>query len=153
MALKQSRNDMISTKPTTNKFYKYAGNIVKIKKISRSKNKIFLENLIDKETIVIPYEQSEILITRLYTVGEVAKIVERRPDTLRKYERRNLIPSAEKFGEKYTGYSNWRYYDQSAVYEMVEFFNQRVQGRPVTKKSNTVENKIHTLEQKVKLHK
>jgi len=144
---------MISAKPTTNKFYKYAGNIVKIKKISRNKNKIYLENLIDKETIVIPYEQSEILITRLYTVGEVAKIVERRPDTLRKYERRNLIPSAEKFGEKYIGYSNWRYYDQSAVYEMVEFFNQRVQGRPVTKKGNTVENKIHTLEQKVKLHK
>ena len=112
-----------------------------------------MENLLDKQTIVIPYEQSEILITRLYTVGEVAKIVERRPDTLRKYERRNLIPSAEKFGEKYTGYSNWRYYDQSAVYEMVEFFNQRVQGRPVTNKKNTVENKIHTLEQKVKLHK
>jgi hypothetical protein len=144
---------MIQKKPIVNKFYKYAGNIVKIKKISKAKNKIYLENLIDKETITIPYEQSEILIVRLYTVGEVAKIVERRPDTLRKYERRNLIPSAEKFGDEYTGYSNWRYYDEGAVYEMVEFFNQRVQGRPILSKKNTVENKIQLLSEKVKLHK
>ena len=144
---------MISKKPTVNKFYKYAGNIVKVKKISKAKNKIYLESLIDKKIIDIPYEQSEILITRLYTVGEVAKIVERRPDTLRKYERKNLIPSAKKFGDQYTGYSNWRYYDESAVYEMVEFFNQRVQGRPVLNNRNMVDSKIQLLEQKVKLHK
>lgn len=142
---------MISKKPLVNKFYRYAGNIVKIKKISKSRNKIYLENLLDKQIIDIPFEQCEILITRLYTVGEVAKIVERRPDTLRKYERKNLIPSASKFGDKYQGYSNWRYYDESAVYEMIEFFNQRVQGRPITQSG--VGDKIKLIEQKVKLHK
>lgn len=144
---------MISKKPTVNKFYKYAGNIVKIKKIVKAKNKIYIEQIADKAVIDIPYEQSEILITRLYTVGEVAKIVERRPDTLRKYERKNLIPSASKFGDEYKGYSSWRYYSESEVYEMIEFFNQRVQGRPIVQSSNEVVNKIKLLEQKVKLHK
>ena len=116
---------MISKKPTVNKFYKYAGNIVKIKKIVKAKNKIYIEQIADKAVIDIPYEQSEILITRLYTVGEVAKIVERRPDTLRKYERKNLIPSASKFGDEYKGYSSWRYYSESEVYEMIEFFNEK----------------------------
>ena len=144
---------MISKKPQVNKFYRYAGSIVKIKKISKVKNKIFVERLSDKEIIVIPYEQSEILIVRLYTVGEVAKIVERRPDTLRKYERKNLIPSASKFGDEYKGYSDWRYYDESEIYEMVEFFNQRTQGRPVTQSGDMVGNKIKLIEQKIKLHK
>ena len=144
---------MISKKPIANKFYKYAGSIVKIKKISKLKNKIFIEKLTNKEIITIPYEQSEILIIRLYTVGEVAKIVERRPDTLRKYERKNLIPSASKFGDEYPGYSNWRYYDESAVYEMVEFFNQRTQGRPITQSGIGVSNKIKLLDQKIKLHR
>ena len=144
---------MISKKPLVNKFYRYAGDIVKIKKIAKSKNKIYLENLLTKEIFYIPYEQSEILITRLYTVGEVAKIVERRPDTLRKYERKNLIPSAQKFGDQYVGYSSWRYYDERSVYEMVEFFNQRVQGRPVLNTRDSVSDKVKLLEQKVKLHK
>lgn len=144
---------MISKKPLVNKFYRYAGDIVKIKKIVKGKNKIYLENLLTKEIFDIPYEQSEILITRLYTVGEVAKIVERRPDTLRKYERKNLIPSAQKFGDQYVGYSSWRYYDERSVYEMVEFFNQRVQGRPVLNTRDSVSDKVKLLEQKVKLHK
>jgi len=144
---------MISKKPIANKFYKYAGNIVKIKKISKSRNKIFLENLTDREHIDVPYEQCELLLTRLYTVGEVAKIVGRRPDTLRKYERRNLIPSAKKFGEECVGYTSWRYYDESAVYEMVEFFNQRVQGRPVVKTKSNMQGTLKLLEQKVKLHR
>lgn len=144
---------MISKKPIVNKFYKYAGNIVKIKKISKSRNKIFLENLAGKNCVDIPLEQCELLLTRLYTVGEVAKIVGRRPDTLRKYERKNLIPSANKFGEECIGYTTWRYYDESAVYEMVEFFNQRVQGRPVVNKKSNVQGKIRLLEQKIKLHR
>ena len=77
---------MISKKPIANKFYKYAGSIVKIKKISKLKNKIFIEKLTNKEIITIPYEQSEILIIRLYTVGEVAKIRILCPDDKKTYE-------------------------------------------------------------------
>jgi len=36
---------------------------------------------------------------------------------------------------------------------MVEFFNQRTQGRPITQSSIGVSNKIKLLDQKIKLHR
>lgn len=137
---------MLKNKPITNKFYLYASKIVKIKKIAKRQNKIYVERLDNGEGIEIPYEQSELILYRIYTVGEVAKIVEKRADTIRKYEKKNLIPEASKFGEEYNGYSDWRYYKESDVYEMIEFFNTRIPGRPVAKKHN-----IKKLEQKVQM--
>ncbi len=142
---------MISKKPILNKFYKYADTIVKLKKISKINNKIYAERLDDGEMILIPYEQSDLLLIRLYTVGEVSKIVERRADTLRKYEKKNLIPIPNKFGDKYKSYQNWRYYEESDVYEMIEFFNDRIPGRPVRKNKKDINTSIKTIEEKVKL--
>jgi hypothetical protein len=36
---------------------------------------------------------------------------------------------------------------------MIEFFNQRTQGRPIVQSGSGVSNAIKLLEQKVKLHK
>lgn len=141
---------MITKKPVLNKFYKYSDTIIKIKKISKKLNKISAERLDDGTSIVIPYEQSDILLRRLYTVGEVAKIVEKRTDTLRKYEKRNLIPEPSKFGDRYGGYRTWRYYEESDIYEMIEFFNERVPGRPIKNNKNDLTSKLKSMEQKVK---
>lgn len=142
---------MKNKKPVLNKFYKYADTIVKLKKISKSSNKILAERLDDGTQMVLSYEQSEILLHRIYTVGEVAKIVEKRADTLRKYEKKDLIPKPKKFGEKYKSYANWRYYDESDVYEMIEFFNTRVPGRPVKSNKETVNIAIKTLQYKTRI--
>lgn len=140
---------MLTRKPIVNKFYEYSDTIVKLKKISKNSNRIIAERLDSGDQIVLPYEQSELLLRRIYTVGEVSKIVERRPDTLRKYEKKDLIPSPKKFGDKYRSYVDWRYYTESDVYDMIEFFNNRIPGRPA---QNKIDNKIKTIEQKVKLH-
>lgn len=142
---------MISRKPILNKFYRYADTIVKLKKISKTNNKIHAERLDNGETILIPYQQSDLLLIRLYTVGEVSKIVERRADTLRKYEKKNLIPIPNKFGDRYKSYRDWRYYEESDVYEMIEFFNDRIPGRPIKKDNNNINMAIKTIEEKVKL--
>lgn len=142
---------MLTTKLIQNKFYLYSGVIVKIKRINRPANKVFIQSLKDDKTVLIPYQQNELLLKRIYTVGEVAKIVERRPDTIRKYEKRGLIPSAQKFGDEYIGYSSWRYYSEEAVYEMVEFFGSRNRGRPVLEKAKNLDTKIKNLNSKVKL--
>jgi hypothetical protein len=144
---------LFQNKIITNKFYIYANHFVKVKRINKSTAKITLVNLLDNSIIDIPSESSDLLLRRIYTVGEVAKIVGRQPNTLRKYERKNLITSPKKFGEAYKGYKNWRYYQESDVYDIVEFFNGRVQGRPVNKSRGFVATKIKTLNQKVKLHK
>jgi hypothetical protein len=142
---------MLTAKLIQNKFYLYSGTIVKIKKINKSVNKIYVEKLIDDSRVVIPFQQNELLLKRIYTVGEVAKIVERRPDTIRKYEKRGLIPSAEKFGSEYGAYSSWRYYNEDDVYQMVEFFSSRNPGRPTNDAGISIDNKIKTLNDKVKL--
>ena len=142
---------MLTSKLIQNKFYLYSGTIVKIKKINKSVNKVYLEKIIDDSRVVVPFQQSDILLKRIYTVGEVAKIVERRPDTIRKYEKRGLIPSAEKFGSEYGAYSSWRYYNEDDVYQMVEFFSSRNPGRPTNDATISIDNKIKTLNNKVKL--
>lgn len=144
---------LFQNKIVVNKFYKYAGGFVKVKKISKTKNKILVINLKDSSEITMPYDGSDLLLIRVYTVGEVAKIVGRQPNTLRKYERKNLIASPKKFGDEYNGYKNWRYYEESDVYETVEFFNSRVQGRPIRNNKVSVNTKIKTLNQKVRLHR
>jgi hypothetical protein len=144
---------LFQNRVVSNKFYRYANHLVKIKKISKTSNKITLLNLQDNTIIEIPLKSSDLLLKRIYTVGEVAKIVDRQPNTLRKYEKKNLIASPKKFGDAYKGYKNWRYYDEADVYDIVEFFNGRVQGRPVNKSKGFVMTKIKTINQKVKLHK
>jgi len=137
---------MINNALVTNKFYTYSNYIVKLKKISKRINKIYVQRLDNKEIIEIPFVGHEIILYRIYTVGEVAKIVEKRPDTLRKYEKKFLIPEAKKFGGGCPGYSNWRYYTEEDVYIMVEFFNTRTPGRPVV---NTKKYTIQNLSRKV----
>lgn len=144
---------LFQNRVVTNKFYRYANHFVKVKKVSKASNKISLLNLHDGSIIEIPLKSSDLLLKRIYTVGEVAKIVDRQPNTLRKYEKKNLIPSPKKFGDDYKGYKNWRYYEEADVYGIVEFFGNRVQGRPVNKSQGFVVTKIKTLNQKVKLHK
>lgn len=141
---------MIIPKLIQNKFYLYSGTIVKIKKINRSSNKVYVEKLIDDSKIVIPFQQNELLLNRIYTVGEVAKIVERRPDTIRKYEKKGLIANAQKFGKEYGAYSSWRYYNEEDVYHMVEFFSSRNQGRPANDTDIEINNKIRILKNKIR---
>lgn len=140
---------MVRNSLTTNKFYIYADIIVKLKKISKRQNKLIIERLDNNELIELPYEHHELILYRIYTIGEVSKIVEKRADTIRKYEKKSLVPEAKKFGDSYVGYSNWRYYNEEDVYLMVEFFNTRIPGRPVnkniTKNIKTLKHRINSI--------
>jgi hypothetical protein len=142
---------MITDKIIKNKIYIYAGVLHKVKKIQKLKNRALIQNLSTMEELHVPLEQSEILMQRIYTIGEVSKIVERRPDTIRKYERNGLVPKPLELDVDYPSYRNWRFYTTSDVYEMVEFFMDRSPGRPVKKNENTLVKNIKTLDEKVKM--
>jgi|DEB0MinimDraft_10_1074344.scaffolds.fasta_scaffold29747_4 hypothetical protein len=144
---------MLSNKILTNKFYLYADVLHKVKKIQKKNGKIFLENMKTGEEVVIPSIGADVLLSRMYTIGEVAKIAERRSDTIRKYERSGLIPKPVSFGEDYVSYKNWRFYTYSDVYEILQFFSDRSPGRPAKEKpvSERVDSKINMLNQKVKM--
>jgi len=144
---------MISDKVITNKFYMYAGTLHKVKKVQKKNAKVILSSMKDSQETTIPMAGSDLLLSRVYTIGEVAKIVERRPDTIRKYERSGLIPKPMAVGDEYPSYKNWRFYSHPDVYEIVEFFSDRTPGRPVKKVESTeaVDSRIQHLNQKVKM--
>ena len=143
----------LQTKIILNKFYKYADTIVKVKKITRNLNKVYVTDLTTKQELILPYENAELIMHRIYTIGEVAKIVEKRSDTIRKYEKKGLIPSGKKFSESCESYKNWRYYDREDVYNMVSFFNNRTPGRPVSDKNINVQAKVIRISEKIKIGK
>ena len=143
----------LQTKIVINKFYKYSNTIVKVKKITKNLNKILVTDLTSKQEMVMPYEGAELIMHRIYTIGEVAKIVEKRSDTIRKYEKKGLIPSGKKFSESCESYKNWRYYDREDVYNMVSFFNGRTPGRPVADKNINVQAKVIRISEKIKIGK
>lgn len=140
--------ELLSNKFTVNKLYKFGKKIVKIKKIQKFKNIITAYDVESQELITFPIEGSDLVLHRLYTIGEISKIVERRPDTIRKYEKKGLLPKPEPFDGS-GSYKNWRLYTSSQVYEMVEFFGGRTTGRPPL--DSKVSDKIKNLNQKVKL--
>jgi hypothetical protein len=140
---------LLTDKIIANKIYLYADVLHKVKKIHKSKNKVVLQSMRDSEEISIPLGGADILLSRVYTIGEVAKIVERRSDTIRKYERNGLIPKPVLIGDEYPSYKNWRFYTSPDVYEIVEFFSNRSPGRPT--KKDSVSGRIQNLNQKVKL--
>jgi len=142
---------MITNKIISNKFYKFGDDIVKVVKILKSQNKLVMINLSNMEESNMPLEQADLILHRIYTIGEVSKIVNKRPDTIRKYEKNNLIPQSKKFGDNCLSYKNWRYYDSQDVYDMVSFFSGRTPGRPINNKS--VKQRIISIEQQVRMRR
>ncbi len=134
-----------------NKFYKYSDTVVKVKKIAKNLNKITVIDLTTKKEIIIPYQGAELIMYRIYTIGEIAKIVEKRSDTIRKYEKKGLIPSGKKFDEFCQSYKNWRYYDRDDVYNMVLFFNNRTPGRPIGERNISAQVSVIKISEKIKL--
>lgn len=141
---------MISDKIIENKVYLYSGVLHKVKRVQKKRNNIILLNMSSYEEIDIPFNGSEILLTRVYTIGELSKIIARRPDTIRKYEKSGLIPKPMDISDVYPKHKNWRFYRQSDVYEMVEFFASRVPGRPPKVSASNVPGKLNSLNNKVK---
>lgn len=141
----------LQTTILTNKFYKYSDTVVKVKKIAKNLNKVTVIDLTTKTEINIPFLGAELIMYRIYTIGEVAKIVEKRSDTIRKYEKKGLIPSGKKFNESCQSYKNWRYYDREDVYNMVLFFNNRTPGRPANERNIGAQVQVIKISEKIKL--
>jgi hypothetical protein len=141
--------ELLNNKFIPNKLYKFGNKIVKIKKVQKTKKIIIACDVESGDSILFPTDGADLVLHRLYTIGEISKIVERRPDTIRKYEKRGLLPKPEQIDGS-GSYKNWRLYTASHVYEMVEFFNGRVSGRP-SSSGGKLDTRIKALNQKVKL--
>lgn len=140
---------MLTDKVIVKKIYLYSGVLHKVKRVNKTRKLVTLQDLQTNDLIGIPLGGAEILLSRVYSIGEVARIVERKTDTIRKYERGGLIPKPFCVGDDYPAFKGWRFYTTDDVYEMVEFFANRTPGRP-TKPIPIVDVKINNLNEKIK---
>jgi len=141
---------MITNKTIENKFYLYKKQLVKVKKIHKSSNSVVVKFVLNDSEEVVPLSGSELLLSRLYTIGELSKIINKRSDTIRKYEKNGLLPKPSFVIEDLEScYKNWRFYSESEVYDVVAFFSGRTPGRPTSVKNNNIRNNIVSLRQKV----
>lgn len=147
---------MITNKIIENKFYLFKTKPFKVKKIARSSNLVLLKSILDNTEETIPYTGGELLLKRLYTIGELAKITGKRTDTLRKYEKSGILPKPSFFIDSEDNpYRNWRFYTEDEVYDSVAFFSGRSPGRPPgkiesgLKSGSELKNTISILREKV----
>lgn len=125
---------MITNRIIENKFYLYKTNPYKVKKITRTSNSVILKSILDGSEENIPYTGGELLLKRLYTIGELAKITGKRTDTLRKYEKSDILPKPSFYIDIDSNpYRNWRFYTEEEVYDAISFFSGRNPGRPAKK--------------------
>lgn len=147
---------MITNKIIENKFYLYKTKPFKVKRITRTSNSVLLKCILDGSEETIPYNGGELLLKRLYTIGELAKITGKRTDTLRKYEKSGILAKPSFFIESDENpYRNWRFYTEEEAYDAVSFFSGRTPGRPAKKPESgyasgaDIKNTILKLREKV----
>ena len=137
-------------KVSLNKVYSYGPDLVKVLSIHKKFNKIKIKQLISEDTLEIPLDSAYLFLTRVYTIGEVAKIVQRKPDTIRRYERLGHLSPPKRVGGD-SGLKKWRFYTQDDAADMLSFFSERKPpGRPSKKNitSRELRSRIRDLSQK-----
>ena len=120
-------------KASPNKVYAYGPDLVKVLSIHKKFNRIKIKQLVSEDILEIPLDSAYLFLKRVYTIGEVAKIVQRKPDTIRRYERLGHLSPPKRVGGD-SGLKNWRFYTQEDAADMLLFFSERKPpGRPVNK--------------------
>jgi hypothetical protein len=108
-------------------FYLDNGVVVKAVKYLKRDSKILFRRLDTGLEFIDDYKGSALFRNRVFTIGEVAKMVGRAVGTIRDYERSGLLPTASRF--RYSN-NDCRYYTFDDVRVIESFFNSRKVGRP-----------------------
>lgn len=94
----------------------------------------------------IEYDTAPYYLKPLFKIGEVAKMLNRSTDTIRKYENLQLIDKAKQYLISDNGKTKVRFYTETDVYDLMGFFaNRRSVGRPC--KTNSKINQKDLMQQ------
>jgi len=81
-----------------------------------------------------PFDIAGKVFKPVFRIGEVARMLDRKADTLRKYERAGMIPKIKQYYVGSTDRNKMRVYTKDDIYDLVEFFNRRpAPGKPSAK--------------------
>jgi len=105
-----------------------SGAVCKLIKVDWVHGKVFIYRYDIKSNETLDVEIAPRILTPAWKIGEVAAMLQRSPDTMRKYERAGLIdsPNRHKIGNQ-----NLRIYTLKDINKLITFFENRAPvGRP-----------------------
>ena len=112
-------------KITPNRFYLKNSVLIRVIRINKKMNAVYIHRYDTFADDVMEYDTAHFGLVPIFRIGDVAKMLNRKPDTLRKYEKQGLIPPQRKFSLSEDGKATMRGYTEGDVYDLVEFFADR----------------------------
>jgi len=109
---------------TSNLYKLPSGGLVRILRINEDKGKVIVYDYNIRSNEVFELETAPNFFTPIFRIGEVAKMLGKKPDTLRKYERDGLIRQADRYNLG-KGSKPVRLYTKNDIWNLVEFFMRR----------------------------
>ena len=108
-----------------------SGDVVRVVKINWMRNSVIVHNYHSHSNQVIDYSSAPSLLAPAYRIGEVARMLGKKPATLRKYEQSGLTSEIRRISLGFGADKLTRVYTASNVEELIEFFDRRKPvGRP-----------------------
>lgn len=105
--------------------------MVKILSIKRDRNILVIRRYDSYENDTLPFDIAPRILTPMFDISDVARTVNKKPDTLRKYEREGHIPKARQFELNEAGSYRLRLYSWHDILRLVEALERRrPPGRP-----------------------
>lgn len=110
------------------RFYLLEGDLVKIIYVSKKNNRVIVNNFSKEKNEAIELDTAPNRLTPLFAIGEVGRMLDYAPATLRKYERLGHIPVQKQYD---VGKRKIRLYKQEDIQEIAILLAQRPPvGRP-----------------------
>lgn len=105
-----------------------SGNLARVMGVDESSNRVVIYNYHSRQNEIVEYSLAPHIFDPVFKISEVARMLGKKPDTLRRYERLGKItPAAQvKLGKR----NSMRIYTQDDIEDLAEFFSEQVVGRP-----------------------
>lgn len=105
-----------------------SGNLARVVAVDDSSNRVIIYNYHSRQNEVIDYSFATQILSPVFKISEVARMLGKKSDTLRRYERLGKISPARQYrlGKR----NSMRVYTESDIEQLAEFFDEQVVGRP-----------------------
>ncbi len=110
-----------------------SGALCRINKVDHVRNKVLYYDYITKVNDVCSVDTAEQMMSPVWKIGAVGRMLNKAPSTLRKYERQGLVTGPSRFTIGY-GQKPVRFYSENDVRQLIKFFRER---NPVGRPSKT----------------
>lgn len=105
--------------------------IIRIVSIVKKANTVNIFNYNSFTFGVMEYDTASYYLSPVFRIGEVSRIIDKKADTIRKYEKSGLIPKARMIALNPDASASIRVYTLRDVYDLLEIFSMRNKaGRP-----------------------